>query len=107
MVTKNIAIQIKCVQNSSNKKGLFLKQYLTTPAYCPICDNKFQACKNFKLPVSSSFLGNYTELGRNNFAPRGPVVWNSLARPTRDLAKVDTLEATLKCNKTRLNKIIL
>ena len=48
-----------------------------------------------------------TELGRNSFAYRGSVVWNSLDRSTRDLERIDTLKATLKCNKTRLNKITL
>ena len=46
-----------------------------------------------------------TELGRNSFAYRGSMVWYSLNRSTRDLERIDTLKATLKCNKTRLNKI--
>ena len=46
-----------------------------------------------------------TELGRNSFAYRGSVVWNSLDRSTRDLEKIDTMRVNLKCNKSRLSKI--
>ena len=43
MTPQNVAVQQRCAQNSINKKQLclFLKQFLTMPARCPICVNKF------------------------------------------------------------------